>query len=316
MRNFNIKTFAKTAQIIVGLYLLASGVYVLFHFGETLFTLIDISHLPNTMVKYFVLFLSVIEILIGFKFLLGINLQRYYWISLFLISFRIILIIAILMNDNSTMFLVIGLFNSHPTTIYLVFPYLLLQCLVISLLYKKTYLSFTKSEIYLRLIIPFLVMIFVILYSYNSTRNSELITIGSKVNLKIVERICNKNFEKRKQPLLLIILVGTNDCPKCLLEKRVWNELEKKHNNLVKLIVFGYADSQQEYKRFVYSLKLLCPTYRDAKNELIHQFNLKTPKRILLNDKNEVLDINIPTENVEKQEVFIKKILSWSPNEK
>ena len=127
-----------------------------------------------------------------------------------------------------------------------------------------------------------------------------------------------RSFSSIPQKLVLVVLFSPYDCPPCLSEAPVWEDIYKMHNS-DKFSVFTFADeraTRDDVDLFIKEHNLTLPIVHDDKGILRKSLNIPaTPIRVLISmhPKREILDASISTPVKKKQSQFkdlVAKLIS------
>lgn len=107
--------------------------------------------------------------------------------------------------------------------------------------------------------------------------------------------------------LKMVILFDINDCGLCLNEYRLWSKLHEKYPS-DKLMIYGICISREKQAiiKFVKDKEIKFPILWDPERKVKNHMIFRTsPLRILLDQKNDILDIEYTLTTLEHQQYII-----------
>jgi len=111
---------------------------------------------------------------------------------------------------------------------------------------------------------------------------------------------------QEERPYTLFVFLSPTDCPVCLQEAAVWEELNQAGRAL-NLTVVGVMDhaSNDEATQFLKGAGLTFPVILDESGQLVRGLRIeRTPYKVLINKAAEVLLTDTPNQGSERQHAF------------
>lgn len=143
-----------------------------------------------------------------------------------------------------------------------------------------------------------------------ASADSSRITALNGSNLSLLSSLREAS-GSRKAPYTLIVLFSTGDCPMCLRESSIWDELDKHAPE--RLSVVGIVDqtSSIEAEQFASGAHISFPILLDTASQLRKALNISyTPAKILINMNGLVLFADHPNQTDEQQAVFRQRVIA------
>lgn len=110
--------------------------------------------------------------------------------------------------------------------------------------------------------------------------------------------------------LKVIILFSTYDCSKCLLEYRLWKEIDNRYpDEEIMVLGINHGNEMNEILLFVEERDIKFPIFHDS-NSIVKQgmgFR-QSPLRIILDKDNKIIDVSETNAQLEKQKEVLKKL--------
>lgn len=138
--------------------------------------------------------------------------------------------------------------------------------------------------------------------------------IGSPFYNFILEDINGHTWrlQEIQSTLKVIILFSTYDCSQCLLEYRLWKEIDN-HYKDNDVMVFGIShDNLGDILSFVEEKEIYFPVLHDVDSIVIKEMGFKfSPLRVILDRNNRIVDVARTDSGLKEQKEVLKKIESF-----
>lgn len=118
------------------------------------------------------------------------------------------------------------------------------------------------------------------------------------------------DLQKRTTPYIMLVIFSINDCVDCLMEAYMWEKIHENYSSNIKVIGIGYADNKRQLDIFLKHKKIKFPVWYDKDKKFLKYYNIKTPKRIVINIDNKIMIIENPTGSKFFQDMFMTELFS------
>jgi peroxiredoxin len=94
------------------------------------------------------------------------------------------------------------------------------------------------------------------------------------------------------------------------MEAYMWEKIHENYSSNIKVIGIGYADNKRQLDIFLKHKKIKFPVWYDKDKKFLKYYNIKTPKRIVINIDNKIMIIENPTGSKFFQDMFMTELFS------
>ena len=117
--------------------------------------------------------------------------------------------------------------------------------------------------------------------------------------------------DKLSTQLLLLVFFSPDDCPTCLLEAKLWREIDQTYDDS-KVMVLGITKAPIDtYKMNIFKRgkHIDFPILLDSEGQYTNRFGIiKTPTKVLINQHGKILDASASGQSLVEHKLFKKKV--------